>query len=57
MGNVGEVARFSGSRKISLSEDRRLKDTWNLQIEDFKIVLIWRLKIWQLSQKIEDLNS
>ena len=39
------------------------QDVWRLtfvQTEDWKtltIALYWRLKIWQLSQKIEDLNS
>ena len=35
--SLGGVTGFSGSLKISLSEDRRLKDTQNLRCEDRRL--------------------
>ena len=68
--NIFIGGRFSGSLKISLCEVRRLKEIQNFPIfhlkrlkllnvktEDFKLVKFWKLKIWELSRKIKDLNS
>ena len=53
------VTGFLASLKISLCEDRRLKDTEILEGEDRRLqnCQFLGLKIWQLSQKIEVLSS
>ena len=60
--NFGGVTGFLGSLKISLCEERRLKDTQNLKFEDRRLQKLPSLKTedWQLSQlsqKIKDLHS
>ena len=53
------MTRFTESLKISLCEDKILKDTQNLKCVDRRLqnFLVLRLKSWQLGQRIEDLNS
>ena len=49
-----EVTEFLGSMKISLCEDRRLKDNQNLKCEDSRLKYCLVLKTEDLATKPED---
>ena len=52
---MGEgVTLFSGSLKISLCDDRRLKDTQNLEREDRKLQNCFVVKTEDLATKAAD---
>ena len=49
--NLGGVTGFLGSLKISLCEERRLKDTQNLKCEDRRLQKLPSLKTEDLATK------